>query len=91
MTRIGSFVEEGTDKIWVNLGKDPKEHYPWRFEMEPVVILEKDNWLDMEDFSTKLLHFRKWPEKHWRLGLQGQVHPLREEDTQTLKEALETK
>ena len=41
----------------------------------------------MEDFSKRLLHFKKWPEKNWRLGLQGQVHALREEDTLTLEQA----
>jgi len=89
MTRIKTFVQEGSGKIWVNLGKDPNEHYPWRFEMEPLVILDKNEWIDMEAFSSRLLHFRKWPAKHWRLGLQGQVHALREPDVLTLKAALE--
>ncbi|MCF7808465.1 MAG: EVE domain-containing protein [Candidatus Marinimicrobia bacterium] len=88
MTRIRSFVEEGSEKIWVNLGKDPNEHYPWRFEMEPLVVLDKSDWLPMENFSTSLIHFRKWPEKYWRLGLQGQIHALREEDMETLQTAL---
>lgn len=91
MTRVQSFVEEGSGKVWVNLGKDPNEQYPWRFEMEPLIILDKEQWIDMETFSSTLLHFRKWPEKHWRLGLQGQVHPLREEDVHTLRVALESK
>lgn len=90
MTRIRSFVEEGTGKVWVNLGKDPNEEYPWRFEMNPLVILDKEDWLPMESFSKRLIHFRKWPEKHWRLGLQGQIHALRDEDLATLREALES-
>gem|GEM_PF-328884 len=85
---IKSFVMEGQDKIWVNLGKDPNEVYPWRFEISPHTILPESLWLPMEAFSKRLLHFRKWPEKNWRLGLQGQIHGLRDEDTTTLSQAL---
>lgn len=86
VTKIRSFVREATDKIWVNLGKDPEECYPWRFDMTPHIILEEDKWMPMIDFSDQLLHFRKWPAKNWRLGLQGQIHALRQEDTQFLLE-----
>jgi len=86
VTKIQSFVNEASDKVWVNLGKDPEECYPWRFEMTPHVILDESKWMDMSDFSDKLLHFRKWPTKNWRLGLQGQIHALREEDSKYLLE-----
>ena len=85
---IKSFVEVGQDSIWVNLGKDPSECYPWRFQISPGNILPESDWIPMESFSKRLLHFRKWPEKNWRLGLQGQVHALRDEDTELLKKAL---
>jgi len=84
VVKVESFVTEADDKVWVNLGKDPEECYPWRFETSPHIILEEERWMDMSDFSDKLLHFRKWPAKNWRLGLQGQVHALRDEDTQLL-------
>ena len=87
MVLVKSFVAEADDKIWVNLGKDPSECYPWRFEISPKIILQQDFWMNMVDFSRKLLHFRKWPENNWRLGLQGQIHALRDEDTQTLIQA----
>ena len=89
MVRIESFVTEAEDKVWVNLGKNPDECYPWRFDITPLIILEKTSWMLMEDFSRRLLHFRKWPEKNWRLGLQGQIHALREEDTQVMKQAFQ--
>jgi len=81
VVKIDSFVTEASDKIWVNLGKDPEECYPWRFQISPHTILGEQRWLNMSDFSDKLLHFKKWPAKNWRLGLQGQIHALREEDT----------
>ena len=71
-----------------NLGKDPEECYPWRFQISPLLILDESHWLNMSEFSDKLLHFRKWPAKNWRLGLQGQIHALRDEDTQLLLQAL---
>ncbi|MBT3252632.1 MAG: EVE domain-containing protein [Candidatus Marinimicrobia bacterium] len=88
VVRIDSFVTEASDKIWVNLGKDPEECYPWRFQISPLLILDESHWLNMSEFSDKLLHFRKWPAKNWRLGLQGQIHALRDEDTQLLLQAL---
>ena len=88
MTRIQSPVEIGDDFIWVNLGKDPSECYPWRFEMQPEIILPTPAWIPMSEFAEKLLHFRKWPAKNWRLGLQGQIHRLRPEDHQTLLDGL---
>ncbi len=88
--KLVSFVNEASDKIWVNLGKDPDECYPWRFQIAPLLILPEAKWLNMSEFSEKLLHFRKWPAKNWRLGLQGQIHALRDEDTQLLLQALQT-
>lgn len=82
--RVESFASQESDKIWVNLGKDPEECYPWRFEISPQLILEEKHWLNMADYSNRLLHFKKWPAKNWRLGLQGQIHRLRDEDTQLL-------
>ena len=87
VVRVASFVTEASDKIWVNLGKAPEECYPWRFEISPHIILNEEKWVSMSDFSDKLLHFRKWPAKNWRLGLQGQIHALRDEDTQLLLQA----
>lgn len=87
MVRVDSFVSEGVNKVWVNLGKNPEECYPWRFEISPQIILTEETWMPMVDFSRELLHFRKWPAKNWRLGLQGQIHALREEDTLSLEQA----
>ncbi|NQV40973.1 MAG: EVE domain-containing protein [Candidatus Marinimicrobia bacterium] len=91
VVKIESFATEASDHVWVNLGKDPQECYPWRFQISPHIILDEQRWLSMSDFSDKLLHFKKWPAKNWRLGLQGQIHALREEDTQFLLEAIATK
>ncbi len=84
---IHSFVSEAQDKVWVNLGKNPDECYPWRFETSAHIVLDEPRWMPMQNFADKLLHFRKWPAKNWRLGLQGQIHALRDEDVTTLLEA----
>ena len=39
MVRIESFVNEADDKVWVNLGKNPDECYPWHFDITPLIIL----------------------------------------------------
>jgi predicted RNA-binding protein len=88
VVKVTSFVSQASDRIWVNLGKDPDECYPWRFKISPHIILQEERWLNMSDFSDILLHFKKWPAKNWRLGLQGQIHALREEDTQLLLTAI---
>ncbi|NQV16008.1 hypothetical protein HQ531_11165, partial [bacterium] len=85
MVRVESFVTQSQDKVWVNLGKNPDECYPWRFEISPLVILDEKAWISMDKYSDKLLHFRKWPQKNWRLGLQGQIHALRDEDSLLLE------
>lgn len=89
MVRVESFVNEARGKIWVNLGKNPDECYPWRFKISPLIVLNETAWIPMDKFSRQLLHFRKWPEKNWRLGLQGQIHPLRSEDTAILSKAFD--
>lgn len=91
LARVESFVSEREDKIWVNLGKDPDECYPWRFETSPLILLPEDKWMPMEQFSNLLLHFKKWPANNWRLGLQGQIHALKAEDTELLHEAFRNK
>ena len=83
---VTSFHTQASDKIWVNLGKDPDEVYPWRFQMTPLAVLPESDWIPMVTFSTTLLHFRKWPPRYWQLGLQGQIHALRDEDTYTLRD-----
>lgn len=86
--QIRSQVETASEMIWVNLGKDPSECYPWRFQTTPHIILPEEAWIPMVSFSKTLLHFKKWPEKNWRLGLQGQLHHLRDEDTRLLLDSL---
>jgi hypothetical protein len=81
---ITSGIEEADDFIWVNLGKDPEENYPWRVGIELETCLAEPSWLPLEPLVPKLRYFRKWPAKHWRLGLQGQLHRLFDEDGEVL-------
>ncbi|NQV48872.1 MAG: EVE domain-containing protein [Candidatus Marinimicrobia bacterium] len=87
ISRVESSLPENNDKIWVNLGKDPDECYPWRFKTSLLILLPENSWIPMEHFSKQLSHFKKWPAKNWRLGLQGQIHALRDEDTAILSDA----
>jgi len=84
LTRVTAAIEEHHDPVWVNLGKDPSEDYPWRVGTEPLVILRDTTWIPLADHVAAFKYFRKWPAKHWRLGLQGQLHEFPGADSSTI-------
>jgi predicted RNA-binding protein len=59
--------------------KKPGEDYPFRVKTEPDRILDRDQWLDVKDFATRLEMTRRRGE-HWRLAFQGNLHKIGEED-----------
>lgn len=79
---IGEMYEERT-KIWP--GKPGKaDAYPWRFPIEPEIVLEQDEWLAAEELAAKLEHVRKWPPEHWKLAFQGQLRTVSDADAKLL-------
>ena len=78
----GRLYEDRT-KVWP--GKPGKaDAYPWRFETEPELILEEDEFVPAEDLHT-LEHVRKWPAEHWHLAFQGQLRTVSEADAELLQ------
>jgi predicted RNA-binding protein len=74
---------EDRAKIWP--GKPGKaDAYPWRFQTEPEIVLDEDDWVPAETLSTKLEHIRKWPPEHWKLAFQGQLRTVSEKDAKLL-------
>lgn len=83
VVRVTSAMFEDRAKIWP--GKPGKaDAYPWRFETEPVEVLDEERFVPAEDLAGELEHVRKWPAAHWHLAFQGQLRTVPEADSQLL-------
>lgn len=91
-----SYVREEKDKIFTEEKPGPssakasegKEVHPWRFDVKFEVKLDENDYVPSEDFKDKLKYLKKWPAKYWKLGFQGNVHEIPEEDYEILKGGL---
>jgi EVE domain-containing protein len=87
VVRITGEMYEDRTKIWP--GKPGKvDPYPWRFETEPVLILDEDQYVPAEELAPELEHVRKWPLEHWTLAFQGQLRTVSDADAALLHERL---
>jgi predicted RNA-binding protein len=87
MVRVTGEMYEDRTKIWP--GKPGKvDPYPWRFQTEPVLILDEDQFVPAEDLARQLEHVRKWPAEHWHLAFQGQLRTVSKTDSQLLERRL---
>jgi predicted RNA-binding protein len=85
--RVTGEMYEDREKIWP--GKPGKaDPYPWRFETEPVVVLEESCFVPGADLAGELEHVRKWPPEHWQLAFQGQLRTVSDTDSQLLERRL---
>ena len=75
IVRVTGEMYEDREKIWP--GKPGKaDPYPWRFQTEPVLLLEEDDFVPAEELAGDLEHVRKWPREHWTLAFQGQLRAV---------------
>ena len=87
IVRVTGELFEDRSPVWP--GKPGKvESYPWRFDAEPVVVLDEDDLVPAEDLAPQLEHVRKWPADHWHLAFQGQIRPVSQADARLLHERL---
>jgi EVE domain len=87
IVRVTSEMYEDRKKIWP--GKPGKvDPYPWRFDTEPVLILDEDHYVPAEELAPELEHVRKWPLEHWTLAFQGQLRTVSDADAALLGERL---
>src|SRR3954464_745745 len=84
IVRITGEMYEDRTKLWPGKPGKP-DPYPWRFETEPVVVLEESEFVPAEDLAPQLEHVRKWPAEHWRLAFQGQLRTVSEADSRLLE------
>jgi hypothetical protein len=87
IVRVTGEMYEDRAKIWP--GKPGKvDPYPWRFQTEPVQVLDEDDWIPAVDLVGDLEHAHKWPEEHWHLAFQGQLRTVSEHDARLLHERI---
>jgi predicted RNA-binding protein len=87
IVRVTGELYEDRTKIWP--GKPGKvDSYPWRFETEPVLILDEDKFLPAVELVPGLEHARKWPAEHWSLAFQGQLRAVPDADARLLEERI---
>ena len=85
--RVTGDMYEDRTRIWPGKPSNP-DPYPWRFETEPVIMLEEDDFVPAEVIAQKLEHVRKWPEEHWHLAFQGQLRTISYSDATIIDRAL---
>ena len=66
-------------------GKKPGEDYPFRVRTESDLILDEDGWLDVKEWAPRMEYTKKWPQEHWRLAFQGNLHQIPESDYRMLE------
>lgn len=90
IARITSAMYEDRTKVWP--GKPGRaDAYPWRFESEPLLVLDEDRFLPADSVARELEHVRKWPAEHWRLAFQGQLRRVPDADGGLLAERMEAR
>ena len=68
--------------------KKPGEDYPFRVKTEADRVLDRDAWLDVKEFSTRLEMTRRRGE-HWRLAFQGNLHKISQADYEAISTAVD--
>jgi len=87
IVRVTSEMFEDREKVWP--GKPGKvDQYPWRFETEPVLALEEEQFVPAVDLASRLEHVCKWPAEHWHLAFQGQLRSVPDADARLLTETI---
>src|SRR5918998_984590 len=78
---------EDREKIWP--GKPGKvDAYPWRFDTEPEIVLDEDDFVPAVELAGELEHVRKWPAEHWHLAFQGQLRTVPDCDAEPLTDRI---
>lgn len=79
---VKSHCVEDFTPIWdCSSGPRAKELFPYRFKTEPYLVPSDDSGLmPVAPIHQNLEYLKKWPEKNWTLGFQGNVHQWPESD-----------
>lgn len=83
---VTSSFFESDEPVWE--GGKKAELYPFRFETRLEVACEPGDFVAVEPIRKKIKYLKKWPDEHWRLAFQGNVHSLPKEDYETIRTLL---
>jgi predicted RNA-binding protein len=87
IVRVTGEMYEDRGKIWPGKPGNP-DMYPWRFDTEPVIVLDEDEFVPAEALAQQLEHVRKWPIEHWHLAFQGQLRTVSYHDAVVIDRAI---
>ena len=87
LVRVSGELFEDRAKVWPGKPGKP-DPYPWRFETEPLLILEEGEFVPAVELAGELEHVRKWPPDHWQLAFQGQLRAVSAADAELLERRL---
>jgi hypothetical protein len=87
IVRVTSELFEDRTKVWPGKPGKP-DPYPWRFETEPLVVLEERHWVPAVELASELDHVGKWPIEHWQLAFQGQLRTVSDADATLLEQRI---
>jgi predicted RNA-binding protein len=92
IVKITSPCYEAFEPIWGCSSDKRPEIFPYRVKTEPVLIAgSQEQFLPVAPLHPQLEYLKKWPEKNWTLGFQGQLHLWPESDYRLVYDALATK
>jgi hypothetical protein len=77
---------ESNEHIWTS--NKEGEEYPFRFPVKPLFIRNKEEYVPMVELVPLLVYPKRWPEAHWTLAFQGNVHVLSDDDYQVIEDAV---
>ena len=81
IVRVCSPCIEDDTPIWTCSNKRKEERYPFRFKIEPYLIpVAESGFVEVTPLHGDIDYLKKWPEKNWTLGFQGNVHHWPESD-----------
>jgi EVE domain len=84
IVRVTGEMHEDRVPVWPGKPGRP-DPYPWRFETEPVAILDEEDFVPAAGLAGELEHVQKWPADHWQLAFQGQLRTVSEADSAVLE------
>ena len=87
IVRVTSELFEARAKVWPGKPGNP-DPYPWRFETEPVMVLDEDEFVPAAEMAAQLEHVGKWPLEHWHLAFQGQLRTVSDADAELLESVI---